>query len=130
MNKILMLSLLNQFYGDDSEYENLSDEEKSYMNYVDKCLNEANEKFRDACTRAMLLILESSNKLQNGEDLSNEETVLKKEQLLMGFSKEDQDRIELFMYACIQTMGIYSEERIQERRQAKDKTLIKKNEIL
>ena len=33
------------------------------------------------------------------------------------------------MYACIQTVGIYSEERVQERRQEKDKkyNLYKRN---
>ena len=43
----------------------------------------------------------------------------------MTFNQEDKDRLELFMYACIQIIGIYSEERIQERREQKNKSLIK-----
>ena len=42
------------------------------------------------------------------------------------FSQKEKDRIELFMFACIQTIGIYNEEKIQERRSNKEKTLVKK----
>ena len=50
---------------------------------------------------------------------------MRKEEVLNGFNQEDKDRLELFMYACIQIIGIYSEERIQERREQKNKSLIK-----
>ena len=123
MDKLLMLNiLLSQFnYEYNSEYENLSDEEKVYMDYVDMCLNDPNEKFCDACSKAMLLILKIISKIDIEEELSNEEIALEKEQLLSEFNQEDKERIESFMYACIQTVGIYSEERVQERRQEKDK---------
>ncbi len=122
MDKLLMLNiLLSQFnYEYNSEYENLSDEEKVYMDYVDMCLNDPNEKFCDACSKAMLLILKIISKIDIEEELSNEEIALEKEQLLSEFNQEDKERIESFMYACIQTVGIYSEERVQERRQEKD----------
>lgn len=122
--------LLSQFnYEYNSEYENLSDEEKVYMDYVDMCLNDPNEKFCDACSKAMLLILKIISKIDIEEELSNEEIALEKEQLLSEFNQEDKERIESFMYACIQTVGIYSEERVQERRQEKDKkyNLYKRN---
>ena len=49
MDKMIMiLKLYNYKYI--SEYENLSDEEKVYMDYVDMCLNDPNEKFCDACS--------------------------------------------------------------------------------
>lgn len=131
MDKLLMLNiLLSQFnYEYNSEYENLSDEEKVYMDYVDMCLNDPNEKFCDACSKAMLLILKIISKIDIEEELSNEEIALEKEQLLSEFNQEDKERIESFMYACIQTVGIYSEERVQERRQEKDKkyNLYKRN---
>lgn len=120
MDKMIMiLKLYNYKYI--SEYENLSDEEKVYMDYVDMCLNDPNEKFCDACSKAMLLILKIISKIDTEEELSNEEIALEKEQLLSEFNQEDKERIESFMYACIQTVGIYSEERVQERRQGKDK---------
>ena len=130
MNKLLIMSLLSQwYYGYNPEYENLSEEEKAYMDYVDECLNETDERFSAACTKAMLFILEASSKMGTEEELTNDEALLQKEIILNGFSQEDKDRIESFMYACIQTMGIYSEERVQERKHAKDKSLIKKREI-
>ena len=130
MNKLLIMSLLSQcHYGYNPEYENLSEEEKAYMDYVDECLNETDERFSTACTKAMLFILEASSKMGTEEELTSDEALLQKEIILNGFSQEDKDRIESFMYACIQTMGIYSEERVQERKHAKDKSLIKKREI-
>lgn len=124
------MSLLSQcHYGYNPEYENLSEEEKAYMDYIDECLNETDERFSAACTKAMLFILETSSKMGTEEELTNNEALLQKDIILNGFSQEDKDRIESFMYACIQTMGIYSEERVQERKHAKDKSLIKKREI-
>lgn len=120
MDKMIMI-LKHYNYEYNSEYENLSDEEKVYMDYVDMCLNDPNEKFCDACSKAMLLILKIISKIDIEEELSNEEIALEKEQLLSEFNQEDKERIESFMYACIQTVGIYSEERLQERRQEKDK---------
>jgi len=127
MDKLLMLNvLLSQFnYEYNSEYKNLSDEEKKYIDYVDECLKETDEKFSDACTKAMLFILDASNRLGTDKELTNEEATLQKEEVLNGFNQEDKDRLELFMYACIQIIGIYSEERIQERREKKNKSLIK-----
>ena len=126
MDKLLMLNiLLSQFnYEYNSEYKNLSDEEKKYIDYVDECLKETDEKFSDACTKAMLFILEASNRLGTDKELTNEEATLRKEEVLNGFNQEDKDRLELFMYACIQTMGIYSEESIEKR-----KTKEKQNKI-
>ena len=127
MDKLLMLNiLLSQFnYKYNSEYKNLSDEEKKYIDYVDECLKETDEKFSDACTKAMLFILDVYNRLGTDKELTNEEATLQKEEVLNEFNQEDKDRLELFMYACIQIIGIYSEERIQERREQKNKSLIK-----
>ena len=127
MDKLLMLNiLLSQFnYEYNSEYKNLSDEEKKYIDYVDECLKETDEKFSDACTKAMLFILDASNRLGTDKELTNEDATKEKEDVLNGFNQEDKNRLELFMYACIQVMGIYSEERIAERREQKNKSLIK-----
>ena len=112
-----MMQILSQYnYGYNPEYENLSEEEKAYIDYVNECLNERDEKFAGACSKAMLFILELSSKIGTDEEPTAEEVTFKKEMLLSGFNQEDKDRIESFMYACIQTMGIYNEERNQERK--------------
>ena len=128
MNKLLMLQFLYQSnYGYNPEYENLNKEEKNYLDYVDKCLFESYEKFSDACVKSMFLVLEVLSKIDTDEELSNEDITLKKEKIIFEFSQEEKDRIESFMFACIQTIGIYNEERIQERKLSKEKTLVKKS---
>ena len=128
MNKTLLMTFLSiqLNYEHNSEYYNLSDEEKKYIDYVDECLKETDEKFSEACTKAMLFILNASNRLGTDNELTSEEASMQKEEVLKGFSQEDRDRLELFMYSCIQIIGIYSEERIQERKNEKDKSLIKR----
>lgn len=130
MNKLLLFNtLLSHFnYDYNPEYSNLSEEEKRYVDFVDDCLKETNEEFSDACTRAMLFILDSASKLGTEEELTKEEAIVQKEKLLSGFNQEDKEKLETFMYACIQIMGIYSEERIEERKMAREKTLVKKPE--
>ena len=122
MGSMLMLQLLSQNgYGYNPEYENLTEEEKMYMDYVDECLKDQDERISYTFTKAMLFILETASKMGTEEEKTAEEIALQKEELLSGFNEKDKDRIETFMYACIQTMGIYSEERIEERRLAKEK---------
>ena len=127
MNKLLMMQFLIQSnYLYNTEYEKLTEEEKKYLDYIDKCLYESDENFSDACTKSMILILEVFSKIGTNEELNEEEITLKKEKIIFEFSQEEKDRIESFMFACIQTIGIYSDERIQERKSNKEKTLVKK----
>jgi len=128
MNEMLIMQLLcHSNYGYNPEYENLSEEEKNYLDFVDKCLYEGDEKFRNACVESMFLILEVFSKIGTDEELTDGDITFKKEKIIFEFSQEEKDRIESFMFACIQTIGIYSEERVQERKTRKEKTLIKKN---
>ena len=121
-NELLLMSLLSHnHFGYNPEYENLSDEEKAYMDYCEKCLNERDEKFSNACTLIMLFILEVSSKMDTPEELTSEEINLRKQELLSSFSEEDKQRLESFMYATIQTMGIYSEESIKLRKTKKER---------
>ena len=127
MNKLLMTQLLClSNYGYNPEYENLSEEEKNYLDYVEKCLYESDEKFSDACVKSMFLILEVFSKIGTDEELADEDINFKKEKIIFKFNQEEKDRLESFMFACIQTIGIYSEERIQERKINKEKTFVKK----
>ena len=117
MKNLLMLQILGQYnYQYNPEYKNLSEEEKKYMDFVEHCLSESNEQFSDACTKTMLLILEATCKIDTDEEPTKEEITSKKEKILSEFNQEDKEKLEAFMYACIQTLGIYSEERINERK--------------
>lgn len=127
MNKLLLLQFLGYSqYGYNPEYENLSEEEKNCLDYVDECLIDKDEKFSNACTDAMFLVLETITKLGTNEELASEEVLLKKEKILLDFNQEVKERLETFMYACIQTVGIYSEERIKERKLSRENNLSKK----
>ncbi len=74
----------------------------------------------------MFLILEVFSKIDTDEELTDEDITLKKEKIIFQFNQEEKDKIESFIHAFIQTIGIYSEEKIQERKATK-KTLMKKN---
>ena len=126
MDKLSMMQLLVQTnYGHNPEYENLSEEEKNYLDYFDKCLCESNEKFSDACLKLMLLILEVFGKIGTDEEIDDETIALKKEEIIFEFNDKEKHRFDLFIFSCIQVIGIYSEERIQERKLNKEKILVK-----
>lgn len=110
----LVKAIENGYYP--NGYEDLTEEEKSLLKYVDKCLYEEDEKISDACSHYMLLILELASKIDTDEELTTEEVNVRKEKILDGFNQDDKEKIEFFGYACINTMGIYSEERVQERK--------------
>ena len=107
-NSFLLINLYSSILGFNTNYADLSEEEKYYMNYVDECLSINDEKFSSACLKSMLFILDVANKMNTSEEYSNEEIKLRKEKILLDFNKEERDKLEEFMYACIQTMGIYS----------------------
>ena len=75
MNKLLMMQLLCQSNcGYNPEYENLSEEEKNYLDYIEKCLYESDEKFSNACLKSMFLILEVFSKIGTDEELAEKLT--------------------------------------------------------
>jgi hypothetical protein len=113
---LLSTFFMNGSYINNEEYFNLDDEEKANIDYFNKCLFDSDEKFRDACTEIMFLMLEISTKLNDKEEISDDVIKARKELILDGFNDEEKQRLETFMYACIQSMGIYSEERVQERK--------------
>ena len=105
-------------YEDDENYNDLSEEEKSYMDFVDNCLYGENELISDKSTKIMLLLLKYT---ASEESMSDEDFVKEKSRILEGLSKGDTETLECFMYCCINTMGIYSEERVQERKLKKER---------
>jgi hypothetical protein len=54
------------------------------------------------------------------KEMSDKEVMAEKNKILQDFSESDKERLDSFLYSCIQCVGIYSEERIQERKQRKE----------
>ena len=85
-NEVLLMQLLASYhFGYNPEYENLSDEEKYYMDYCDECLSDRNEHFTSACTRIMLFILDAASKMGTENEFTQEEVEGKKQELYFGF---------------------------------------------
>ena len=121
MDKYLPLFFFAGPYMCDPEYYDLNEEEKSYVDYFNECLMDPEDDFKDACTEVLFLMLELTQKINTGEELSDEEIQKRKQSILNGFNEENKKRLETFMYACIQSMGIYSEQRVQERKLRKER---------
>jgi len=113
------MQLVGSSYTNESEYENLSDEEKQNIDYLNNCLSDKDLKFQDACTRLMLLVLDVASNLNTSNEQSLEEVQKKKNKILDKFTESEKERLNAFLYACINTIGIYSEESIKERKMKK-----------
>ena len=113
-----MFNLLASMYAmlgsyNDPEYYNLSKEERQNLDYMDSCIASENKNISDAAFKTMMLLIELSvdpNKYQP------EELHEVQEKILEGLSSEEISIINKFIPACINSMGIYSEESKQERR--------------
>ena len=122
------MSIIGQHYfGYNSEYENLDDEERANLDYFEECLEAEDDKFQTACTNLMLMVLEILSKMGTPEEMTDEQVKADKETILHGFTESDKQKLESFLYSCIQCVGIYSDERIKERKQRKEMILNGKN---
>ena len=102
----------------DVEYYNLTDEEKADLDYMDRCLYSDNEKINNASFYMMLFLIELST---HTDDYSYEGVQLKKKEIYQGLSKEEIEIMDRFIPACINSMGIYSEESKKERKLKKER---------
>ena len=102
------------------EYYNLTEEEKADMDFVDECLYESDEKISTASTKIMFLVMEYSARSEDNL-MSDEEFFSRKYEITKDLTKEEKDVIDCFGRSLINTMGIYSEERIHERRLKKER---------
>lgn len=118
-SSILLMQLIGGSYTNESEYKNLTDEEKQNIDYLNICLSNNNLDFEDACTRLMLLVLDVASKLNTPDEQSFEEVQREKEKILEKFTESDREKLDAFLYACINSIGIYSEERVKERKMKK-----------
>ena len=103
-------------YDNEPEYCNLTEEEKMYVDYSRDCLFNESEVIMDACGKMQLLLLEVCSKLNTEEEIPQDELIIRINEIYSGLSKEDKETVESFLYACIQTIGIYSEEAVKERK--------------
>ena len=97
----------------DPEYYNLSKEERENLDYMDSCITSENKNISDAAFKTMMLILELS---VDPDKYQPEELHEVQEKILEGLSSEEVGAINKFIPACINSMGIYSEESKQERK--------------
>ena len=105
MSYLYLVGMLSSLHHD-KYYDDLTEEEKLYVDTVDKYLFfEDDQKLNTACSRMMFLILKASVTIGTSEEMSEDE-VLK---------EEEKQKVDDFTYSCIQCMGIYSEERVNER---------------
>ena len=97
----------------DPEYNNLSKDEKDNLDYMDSCIASENKNISDAAFKTMMLILELS---VDSDKYQPEEIHVMQEEILKGLSSEEVSAVNKFIPACINSMGIFSEESKQERR--------------
>ena len=117
MNRTFMLPSLVRWYGSylDYDYSDLTEEEKTCLNYYDECLFNSNEKISDASSKMQMLILEFISKSEAGNEMTMEECDIKKQEIFKELTDEEKQIVYNFGYACSQVIGIFSEERKAER---------------
>jgi len=123
MNEVLfsMFALGGSF--NEPEYANLSDEEKANLDFMDSCIYNEDERISKASFYVMLLLIELSAEPDKYEP---EEIGAKLELIYKDLKPEEVKTMTKFELACIKSMGVYSEERKQERQLKRERKI--KNE--
>ena len=118
---LFLVSVLSSPYHDKS-YDDLSEEEKLYIDTFDRYLFfDEDEKVTSACSRMMFLLLKASVTIGTNEEITEEELHEAKSKIYSNLDEEEREKVDAFSYACIQCMGIYSEERVNERQLKKER---------
>lgn len=120
MFEFLLFSMMYGEYGTNPEYVNLTEEEKKDLDYFDECYNSPNKNIRDASFYMSMLLLEASAKMDTDEEITPEELSKRKAKIYKNLNEEEIDIIEKFIPACINSMGVYSEEAKEERQKVKE----------
>ena len=113
----LSLLAVNGEYSDpltNPEFNYLTDQEKEDMKFVDQCLFKENERVTTAAGYTQLLLGELS---VDPDKYEPEYVHDKLEEIKEGLTELEKAMIDKFVLACINTMGIYSEEAKKQRRQ-------------
>lgn len=116
-NMFFPMFLISGSYND-PEYYNLSKEEKENLQFVDKCLFSEDKRISDASFHMMMLLLEIKEEIDKYDP---EEIQERKDSICKDLTEEETIMMDKFLLACINTMGIYSEESKQERKLTREK---------
>ena len=122
MNPELFSALVSAMGGSyySYDYSDLSPEEIEAMKFKDECLVSENKKISEASSKIQLLILEYGIRFKDNT-MSDEEFFSRKYNITKDLSAEEKDIIDMFGRAVFDTYGIYSEERVQERKLRKER---------
>lgn len=102
-------------------YQGLTDEERYYLEYVDECMFNKDERIQHASLKMLLLILELRSTLGTKKEMSVQEVKEKKEEILKDFNNDERELLDIFSYACINSIGIFSKEAETERKLRKER---------
>ncbi|MBR4178694.1 MAG: hypothetical protein IKR57_05065 [Bacilli bacterium] len=116
MDKLLFPIFAGSY--NDPEYYNLSKEEREYMDFVDKCINSKDKRISDASFQTMLMLLEISN---DPDKYEPEEIQERRDKIVVGLNEKEVEMMDKFLLACINSMGIYSEDAKYQRRLKKER---------
>lgn len=111
-----MFSVLGSY--SDIEYHNLSDEEKKNNDYMNSCLFSENKKIINASFYVMMLLLKISN---DPDKYEPEDVHAEIDKIFEGLDTSELEILNKFIPACINSMGIYSEEAKNERKLRKER---------
>ena len=117
MNDVFSIFGIASNYNE-SEYYNLSDEEKKNYDYMNSCLFSENKNISDASFYIMMLLLKISENpdIYEPEDIHDE-----MDKIFEGLNASELETMNKFIPSCINSMGIYSEEAKQERKLRKER---------
>ena len=118
MKSLSLLYLFGAIEEENLEYSNLTDKEKEDLDYMDKCLFSEDEKIRDASFKTMLLLLEI---IIEPDKYEPEELNKKQSEIIKDLSNDEIIIINKYILACINSIGLYSKERIKERKLKKER---------
>ena len=105
-------------YGNDPEYLNLTKEEKDNLDFIDSCIYSEDERINKASFNVMMLVLEISS---DPDKYEPEEISNKLSTIYEDLSEEEISTMGKFMLACINSMGVYSEDAKEERKLRKER---------
>ena len=103
---------------DDPEYHNLSDEERTNLDFMNECLFSENEKINNASFYMMMLIIKMSD---NIDSYTEEKVKTEMDIIKSGLTDDEKNIIDNFAYSCINSIGIYNEESKKLRRQKNER---------
>ena len=123
MNNLFMVPSLVKWYGcyGDYDYSKLTEEEKMYLDYYNDCIFNSDKKIKDASFKMQMLILEFLSRLDKENEMSDIEISERKQNIFEGLTQVEIDIIDAFGYACSQVVGIFSEEKKQQRELKKER---------